>query len=179
MVGPATRDAARVRCRIDLSHEVLIASTPAAVYGLVSDVVRMGEFSPECLSCTWTAGAPGSVGSRFVGHDRVGSREWEMECEVTVATPSSAFGWTVLTEAISRETSVWRFDVKAVDSGTHLLQTFKMNQPPSGLQRILDTRTAEEQARTIDFRRRRLDQGMRVTLAAIKATAERQRIVSP
>lgn len=159
--------------QINLWHEVVITAPPAVVFDLVSDVTRMGEFSPECVSCTWTNGGTGSVGSRFVGHNRVG-REWKMECEVTVALRPWSFEWSVLTEAVSSETSVWRFDVEPVGDGTRLLQTFKMNEPPTGLQRLLDARTGEEQERTIDLRRQRLDAGMRSTLSAIKTAAERQ-----
>ena len=164
--------------QISLEHEVLIAAPPAVVFDLVSDVTRMGEFSPECVSCTWTKGTPGAVGSRFVGHNKVGRREWDMECEVTVATPLRTFEWTVLTEAVSSETSVWRFDVLPAGADTQLVQTFKMNEPPMGLQLLLDERTVEEQERTIDLRRQRLDAGMRTTLSAIKTAAERQRLSS-
>jgi len=97
-----------------------------------------------------------------------------MECEEAIATPPSAFEWSVLTEAVTGETSVWRFDATPIDSGTRLLQIYKKNQPPTGLHRLLDERTAEEQARTSERRRRRLDEGIRATLAAIKSTAERR-----
>ena len=129
--------------QLNLEHVVVIAAPPAVVFDLISDITRMGELSPECVSCTWTKGKPGSVGSRFVGRNRVGRRAWETECEVTVATPPCSFAWTVLTEAVSSETSVWRFDLALAGNGTHLVQTFKMHEPPTGLQRLLDARTAQ------------------------------------
>ena len=159
--------------RIELSRSVEIHASPSTIYALVSDVTRMGEFSPECISCWWAEGEPGRVGSRFVGRNRVGTSEWEMECEVTIADSPSCFEWSVLTEAIDRETSVWRFDIIPTGRASRCIQTFRMKQPPTGLQAILDERTPEQQRLTIERRRRRLDEGMRSTLAALKSMADR------
>lgn len=163
---------------IELSHSVEVEASPSTIYALVSDVARIGELSPECIGCWWTAGEPGKVGSRFIGRNQVGTSEWEMECEVVVADSPSCFAWSVLTEAIDRETSVWRFDITASGAATVCVQTFRMKQPPTGLQAVLEGRTREQQRITIERRRRRLDQGMRSTLAALKAAAERSHSVS-
>ena len=49
-----------------------IAASPEAVYALVSDITRMGEWSPECRECTWANGATGpAVGARFRRRTRV------------------------------------------------------------------------------------------------------------
>ena len=43
-----------------------IAAPPERVYELVSDIRRMGEWSPECKRCSWARGATGpAVGARF------------------------------------------------------------------------------------------------------------------
>ncbi len=154
-------------------HEVLIEAPAETIYDLVADVTITGRFSPECVECQWTSGTPGEVGSQFIGRNRVGDREWEMTCEVVAADRPRSFGWTVLTEAIDRETSVWTFDVLPAGRGVVLQQTFAMKQPPTGLQALLDVRSPEDQERTIELRRARLDSGMRVTLEAYKHEAER------
>ena len=159
--------------RIDLVHEVLIEATAETVYDLVADVTTTGRYSPECVECQWISGARGEIGSRFVGRNRVGDREWEMTCEVVTADRPRSFGWSVLTEAIDRETSVWTFELIPASGGVVLRQTFAMKQPPSGLQALLDVRSPEHQQRTIDLRRARLDSGMRATLEAYKHEAER------
>src|SRR5215213_9637584 len=50
-----------------------IKASPMAVWSAVSDVTRMGEWSPECHTCAWAEDATGpAVGARFVGHNRNG-----------------------------------------------------------------------------------------------------------
>ncbi len=44
-----------------LDHDevsIHVAAPPAAVYGLVADVTRISEFSPEIIECHWLDGAP-------------------------------------------------------------------------------------------------------------------------
>ena len=45
-----------------------VAAPPELVYDLISDVTRMGEWSPECYRCEWldgaTAAAPSSHSHR-------------------------------------------------------------------------------------------------------------------
>ncbi len=48
------------------SVSIDIAAPPEKVYALVSDITRMGEWSPECRSCRWADEATGpTVGARF------------------------------------------------------------------------------------------------------------------
>ena len=51
------------------SVTVHMAATPAKVWDLVSDVTRIGEFSPETFDAKWVGGATGpELGARFKGH---------------------------------------------------------------------------------------------------------------
>jgi ribosome-associated toxin RatA of RatAB toxin-antitoxin module len=157
---------------IHLEHSITVQAPTETLYGLVADVTRMGEFSPECYRAEWTRGAPGEVGSQFVGHNRVGQSEWSMLCEVVRAEPGRCFSWTVLTEAVDRETSVWTFDFMPAGDRTVVTERFSMKQPPTGLQERLDQRSSEQQRHTIDVRRARHDNGMRATLASLRREAE-------
>ena len=53
----------------DMRHQesIDVAAPPAAVYALVSDMPRMGEFSPETVGGRWADGATGSVGDSYFG----------------------------------------------------------------------------------------------------------------
>ena len=53
------------------------------VYALITDVTRMGEWSPECVRCEWTGD------TTFHGYNAVGGVEWDIECEVIDAKSSS------------------------------------------------------------------------------------------
>ncbi|TNM38553.1 SRPBCC family protein [Nocardioides albidus] len=71
-----------------LGGEVTVAmdAPVAEVWDLVSDVTRIGEFSPETFEAVWTHGATGpAVGARFKGHVKrngVGPIYWT-PCTVT------------------------------------------------------------------------------------------------
>jgi len=38
------------------SESVVVARSPEALYDMVSDVTRMGEWSPVCKACWWDEG---------------------------------------------------------------------------------------------------------------------------
>jgi len=55
------------------TDSVTIEADRAVVYDLVSDITRMGTWSPECYHATWLTTPPRAfVGARFVGHTASG-----------------------------------------------------------------------------------------------------------
>ena len=51
--------------------ELDIDADAGVLYGMVCDLPRIGEWSPECRRCTWLDGATAPTpGSRFKGHNR-------------------------------------------------------------------------------------------------------------
>ena len=62
----------------------VVGATPEAVFDLVSDLPRMGEWSPEAVGGEWKDGGNGAVGDWFVGQNRAGEREWTRESEVAI-----------------------------------------------------------------------------------------------
>ena len=74
--------------------EVDVAAPGDTVYELVSDVGRMGEWSPECERCEWVGGAErAALGARFRGHNRIGARRWSTVSTVVAADRGRAFGF--------------------------------------------------------------------------------------
>ena len=55
----------------DLSYaeSVVVACPPDTLYDLVSDVTRMGEWSPICRSCWWDEGGGPRAGAWFTGRN--------------------------------------------------------------------------------------------------------------
>lgn len=80
------------------SVTVHVKATPQQVWDLVSDVTRIGEYSPETFEAEWLDGATGpEVGARFRGHVKrngIGPIYWS-ECTVTSAVPQQEFGFSV------------------------------------------------------------------------------------
>ena len=51
-----------------------IDASPETVYAMVSDITRMGEWSPEAVGGRWVDGGTGQVGDWFVGENELPER---------------------------------------------------------------------------------------------------------
>jgi hypothetical protein len=66
------------------------------LYDLVSDLPRMGEWSPENTGGKWVNGTEGAVvGARFKGSNKSGWLRWSTDVVVTVACPGEQFAFDV------------------------------------------------------------------------------------
>jgi hypothetical protein len=149
---------------LTFSDSVVVARTPEDLYDLVSDVTRMGEWSPICKACWWEEGESLRVGAWFGGRNELPERTWETRSEVVAAERGSEFAF-VVGGTIAR----WGYTFTPVDGGTELTESWEFL--PAGVawfgERFGDQADAqvanrEEAART----------GIPATLAAIKRTAE-------
>jgi ribosome-associated toxin RatA of RatAB toxin-antitoxin module len=83
-----------------MSEQIRVQRTIRAeageLYGLVSDLPRMGEWSPENTGGKWLNGAEGPVvGARFKGSNKSGRFRWHTDVVVTVAAPGVQFAFDV------------------------------------------------------------------------------------
>ncbi len=141
---------------------VQIAAPPEAVYDLVADLPRMGEWSPEAIGGEWLDGGCGEVGDWFEGHNRRGDREWTRQCEVVVADPGREF--TFVVGGAEANCTWWSYELEPTEGGTTLTERWWfVNKTPS-LQAMSDEQLQER----IDMTQGSIE----TTLAAIKATAE-------
>lgn len=148
------------------SASIEIAAPPALVWKLVSDITRMGEWSPECERCEWTDGAQGPhAGARFNGHNRIGSRTWTTMSEVVESVEGRVFEFAV--GGVTSPTSRWRYEMEATADGRTRL-TESMEGYRTGLFFNLVRRLATGVADRAEHNRK----GIEETLARIKAAAE-------
>lgn len=118
------------------SVECVIGVPPARVYDAVADVTKTGERSPECRAADWLPGAaPGSVGSRFRGRNRVGKLiRWSRVCEVVTADPGRAFAFRTVPERIDlsrRDSTIWSYTLVPEGTGTRVTHTYDVTMMPS------------------------------------------------
>ena len=77
---------------------VTMAAPAEEIWDLVSDVTRIGEFSPETFEAKWVDGATGpAVGAKFRGHvkrNEIGPNYWT-PCTVLVCEPGREFTFGV------------------------------------------------------------------------------------
>jgi hypothetical protein len=146
------------------SGSVVVRSSPEAVYDLVSDVTRTGEWSPICTGCWWDEGASGQVGDWFTGRNQVPGRTWETRSQVVAADRGREFAWLVGGKIVR-----WGFTLEPVAEGTRLTETWEFL--PAG-QAVFAERYGEQAQAQIDDRTRAAHEGIPATLAAIKRIAE-------
>lgn len=139
-------------------------ATPDQVWALVSDVTRIGEFSPETFEAEWLDGATGpAVGARFRGHVKRNGRGpvYWAPCQVTECEPGRTFAFTVGTA--KRPINSWRYDLRGTGDGTDVTESFRLvDSPGTRLYWALAGR----------WRNRTNVTGMRTTLERIKDVVE-------
>jgi hypothetical protein len=116
------------------SNHVIVDAEPDAVWDVVIDVTRVGEWSHECVECAFLGGATRAVpGARFRGRNRHGAFRWGRVCEV-VSTDHHELVWRTVPTTFYPDSTVWRIRVTPTERGTHLEQTFDVVRGP----KILD-----------------------------------------
>lgn len=118
--GPGLDDTAGVP---DLTESVTVSAPPDVVWKLISDVRRMGEFSPETTSCHWLNGATAAaVGAEFSGSNRNGLHRWSTKCTVTAADPGRSFGFRV--GYLGMKIADWSFDIRPTGDGCEVTESW-------------------------------------------------------
>jgi uncharacterized protein YndB with AHSA1/START domain len=151
--------------------EVSIEASPERVWEMVTDIVGMGDWSPEYDGGEWLDGASGpTLGARFRGRNRRLDRKWESVSTVVEAEPGRSFAWAV--DDPANPGATWRFDLTPEGAGTRVRQYVRLGPGPSGLTRRIEQVPDREerivQARVDEHRR-----NMETTLQSMKSAAER------
>ena len=103
---------------------VHVEAPPEQVYELVSEVTRMGEWSPETRSAKWVRGATGpEVGARFRGRNRHGVAMWSTTPRVVAAEPGREFAFT--TTWLGKDNTQWTYRFEPEGGGTRVTESFE------------------------------------------------------
>jgi len=143
-----------------------IDAPPMKVWELVTDITKMGEYSPEVVEAEWIGDATGpAVGARYRGHVRR-NEKWPVlywtTCEITECKPGELFEFAVMMG--DRAVNVWRYEFRpAGDGGTEVTESFDLGEN-------LFTKVWRPLGGFLRERRNRRD--MLRTLERIKAVAE-------
>jgi hypothetical protein len=143
---------------------VCIDASPSTVFGLISDVTRIGEFSPETFEGQWLDGATGpALGARFRGHVRRNGRGpvYWTSCTVTSYEKEREFAFTV--DVAGSPVNTWGYRLRPAGDRTLLTEWFALR--PTVLNRLYWTAAGRWRGRTNQ-------RGMEATLARVKTVAE-------
>lgn len=141
-----------------------IGASANQVWAMVSDVTRMGEWSPENEAAKWLRGATGpQPGAKFRGTNRHGKKKWDTVGTIVDADPGHLFSFRVT--AVGLKVAEWRYAFEPTATGCRVTETWidqrgpiakTLGKPVSG---VAD-RAAHNRA------------GMEETLGRLKVAAE-------
>ena len=150
-----------------VSVTVDVAASPEVVWSLVSDLSRMGEWSPECTGVQWKSAVPGtsgpSVGAVFKGSNKIGIRRWSTKGTIVAAEPKRRIAWDVA--ALGLPVARWSYTIDPSETGSRVTETWEdkrgaLINAVGPLTTGVKDRVAHNEA------------GMRATLERLKAAAE-------
>ncbi len=141
-----------------------MAVAPDELYAMVSDVTRMGEWSPICKACWWDEGQGPEVGAWFTGRNELPERTWETRSQVVAADPGRKFAWEVNDGWV-----YWGYTFEPEGDGTRLTESWEfLAKGIEGFRERFGDAADAEIAKRSDAAR----DGIPATLAAIKQAAE-------
>jgi hypothetical protein len=149
---------------LQYSESIVVARSPEVLYDMVSDVTRMGEWSPVCQACWWDDGDGPRAGAWFTGRNELPERTWETRSQVVAADRGREFAFEVNSGWVR-----WGYTFTAVDSGTQVTESWEFL--PAGIAGFHDRYGNGAEAQ-IANRTEDAHQGIPATLAAIKKAAE-------
>jgi ribosome-associated toxin RatA of RatAB toxin-antitoxin module len=151
----------------EISSTTHVQAPPEALYDLVSDVTRMGDWSPECHRAQWLDGVTeAAVGARFKGFNKR-KRSWATTSTITSADRGHDFAFAV--GKPDRPQTRWRYTFEAAGDGTDVTETCEIVVEPGAFARWL---TKVGTGVPWSERPEQLRTSIEQTLANLKAVAE-------
>ncbi|MBI4883394.1 MAG: SRPBCC family protein [Actinobacteria bacterium] len=141
---------------------ITIDRPPQQVWAAITDITRMGDWSPECIAARWAGGATGAaLGAKFEGDNEVRiagrvAKRWTTTSTITACTPTTRFEFNV------EGYTTWSYDLQPVDGGTRVTEKFQYES--KGFKGFV--------YRRVLLRQRMMRKGMQRTLARVKAALE-------
>jgi Polyketide cyclase / dehydrase and lipid transport len=150
--------------RLSYSESIVVARSPEDLYDMVSDVTRMGEWSPVCTACWWDDGQGPRPGAWFTGRNELPDRTWETRSQVVAADRGREFAFVVGGSWVR-----WGYTFAKVDGGTQVTESWEFL--PDGIARFHNRFGSDAPAQIADRALAARD-GIPATLSALKKAAE-------
>jgi len=146
---------------VEVSETVKAASL--RLYELVSDLPRMGEWSPENTGGKWVGGATEpAVGAKFRGTNRHGLAIWMTSVTITGADAGQRFAFDV--DFLGVPISTWEYTFADAADGCLVTERWTDRRPRWMRLSSIATGVADRPAHN--------RRNMQATLAKLKAAAE-------
>lgn len=145
-----------------LQAQIDIAAPVGKVWGLVSDLSLMPQWSPQCR--LMKALGPVRAGTRTINLNRRKFLFWPTTSQITEFIPEQKLAFRV-----AENGTVWSYELEPTDTGTRLVET---RHAENGVKPVSALAVNALLGGVPGFEQELVD-GMNATLARIKAAAER------
>lgn len=144
-----------------LQAQIDINAPVAKVWGLISDLHQMPQWSPQCR---WMKPlGPVRPGTRTININRRGYLFWPTSCVVTEVIPEQKLAFRVPVNH-----TVWSYELQATAGGTRVIES---RHAENGVTAVSSLATKAFMGGVSKFERELVD-GMNASLSKIKAAAE-------
>ncbi|CQD02984.1 SRPBCC family protein [Mycobacterium europaeum] len=145
-----------------LQAQIDIDAPVSTVWGLISDLRRMPQWSPQCR---WmkTFG-PLRQGTRTLNINRRNRLFWPTTCTVVEVIPESKLAFRV-----DANRTIWSYELQPIDGGTRVIES---RHAENGVTAVSNLTVNALLGGTTNFEHELLE-GMNTSLAKIKAAAEK------
>lgn len=106
--------------KVSVSREV--ACTPDVMWRLVTDLPRMGEWSPENRGGEWINAKGPAVGVRFKGRNKNGKRSWSTTVEVIRCDEPRVFAFSLLVG--KSKWCDWVYEIEPTTTGVRVTHSW-------------------------------------------------------
>lgn len=154
-------DQAKNRERIEASID--IAASPAQVWNVISDIRRMGEWSPQCKKMWVFGGGEVKQGTRTLNLNRQGWKRWPTNSVVQTFEPEKKLALRIV-----ENRSVWTYELEPTATGTRVTESRSIPNGVSGVSKFL---TKAMLGGSEEFENE-LEAGIKSTLERIKSEVE-------
>jgi hypothetical protein len=106
---------------------IVVKAPAAAVWDVISDVTRVGEWSGECRHCEWVGHSAGPApGALFRGSNRRGLMRWARLNEIDVVDAPNEMVWHTVFSGFHRDSTEWRVRLRPIPEGTEVTESFRI-----------------------------------------------------
>ncbi|MEO6472099.1 MAG: SRPBCC family protein [Aeromicrobium sp.] len=148
--------------REEISASIDIDATPAEVWEVVSDLKRMGEWSPQCKKM-FVLGREVKKGTRTFNINSAGKMHWPTSAKVTEFDPEKKLAFRVV-----ENRTIWSYELEKTAAGTKLTES---RRAPNGVSSGSNF-AVERGMGGIEKFEASLERGIKKTLARIKSEVE-------
>ena len=100
-----------------------ISASPEKVWGLIVDLPRMGEWSPENKGGAWAKGVTGpALGATFKGRNKNGKKSWSTKVEINAFNAPKKFSFGLMVSG--KNWCDWIYEIEPTATGCRVTHSW-------------------------------------------------------